>query len=86
MAIGHPTKDETGRASPPWWRAVLIGSLLIPPSVWFGAYGYVVVQTATWGLTSLQLGAVSVLHGYLQIRILFSSLDLSSQGDVFRAC
>ena len=61
MAAGHPTKDETGRASPPWWRAVLIGSLLIPPSVWFGAYGYVVVQTATWGLTSLQLGAVSVL-------------------------
>ncbi len=61
MRAVHQSGQETAESSPPWWRAVLIGSLLIPPSVWFGTYVYVVVQTTTWGSFTLQPGGVSVL-------------------------
>jgi len=61
MRAVHRSGQEITTSSPPWWRAVLIGSLLLPVSVWFGTYAYVVVQTLQWGQTTLQLGGVSVL-------------------------
>jgi hypothetical protein len=39
-------------------RAIVIGCLLIPAGVFFGAYAYLIVQAIIWAQTSLQLGAV----------------------------
>ncbi len=46
---------------PPWWRAVLIGSLLVPPATYIGIYLYLVVQSFWWGGTSLQLGSIAIV-------------------------
>jgi hypothetical protein len=47
--------------SPPPWRAIAIGALLIPFGVLFGAYGYLIVQAIIWAQTCLQLGSVFTL-------------------------
>lgn len=39
-------------------RAIVIGCLLIPAGVFFGAYAYLIVQAILWAQTSLQLGSV----------------------------
>ncbi|MFQ5810920.1 MAG: DUF6785 family protein [Armatimonadota bacterium] len=43
------------------WRPLLIGAIVIPPGVFFGAYGYLITQGIQWGQTSLQLGAIFTL-------------------------
>ncbi len=48
---------ETPRP-PPFWRAIIIGALLIPLSTYFGNYAYVVVQALLWGQTSLLRGPI----------------------------
>src|SRR5438876_10899370 len=48
-------------AVPPPWRALLIGSLLIPPSALFGLYGYLIVQAIHWTQTALLRGPVFLL-------------------------
>lgn len=42
-------------------RAVVLGCLLIPGGVFFGAYAYLIVQAILWAQTSLQLGSVLTL-------------------------
>lgn len=45
----------------PFWRAIIIGALLIPFSTYFGNYAYVVVQALLWGQTSLLRGPIFLL-------------------------
>jgi hypothetical protein len=42
-------------------RGIVVGALLIPFGVFFGAYAYLIVQALTWAQTSLQLGSVFTL-------------------------
>ena len=56
---------------PPFWRAILLGSLLIPPSLYYGNYAYVVVQALEWGQTALQRGAVFMLFAVVLANLLF---------------
>jgi hypothetical protein len=48
-------------ASPPAWRAALLGALLIPPSALFGVYSYTIVQAIHWSQQSLKCGPIFVL-------------------------
>ena len=52
--------DDTPRPVP-FWRAIVIGALLIPLSTYFGNYAYVVVQALLWGQTSLLRGPIFLL-------------------------
>ena len=58
-------------APPPFWRAILLGAVLIPPSLYYGNYAYVVVQALEWGQTSLQRGAVFMLFAIVLANLLF---------------
>jgi hypothetical protein len=49
------------RRSPPAWRALLVGALLIPLSALFGIYSYEVVQALHWTMQSLKCGPIFVL-------------------------
>lgn len=60
----RPEHDALAQQAPrrvPPARAILIGCLLIPFGVFFGAYAYLIIQALTWSQTSLQLGSVFVL-------------------------
>ena len=48
-------------ADPPYWRSIAIGAALLPLSIYFGNYAYVVTQALLWGQTSLMRGPVFVL-------------------------
>ncbi len=73
MNTTAPIKNETAEgddiaasarqsaSSPPFWRSILIGAVLVPISVYFGNYAYVVTQALLWGQTSLLRGPVFVL-------------------------
>lgn len=45
----------------PFWRAIVIGILLIPLSTYYGNYASVVVQALIWGQTALLRGPVFIL-------------------------
>jgi len=51
----------TPQPQPPAWRAIVIGVLVVPVSVYYGNLAYMVVQALEWGQTSLLRGAVFVL-------------------------
>ncbi len=55
----------------PFWRAILIGLLLIPLSTYYGNYAYVVVQALLWGQTSLLRGPVFILFVLALANLLF---------------
>jgi len=52
------THDEL---RPPAWRAIVIGAVLVPAGVFFGAYAYLIVQALLWGQTSIEQGSVFTL-------------------------
>ena len=58
-----PERDNRCRTGQPLrcGRAIVIGCLLIPAGIFFGAYGYLIVQALIWAQTSLQLGSVCSL-------------------------
>ncbi|HJN17916.1 MAG TPA: DUF6785 family protein, partial [Armatimonadota bacterium] len=53
----HPTPRE----APPQWRGIVLGLLFGCGGLYFGIYGYQIVQVLHWSTTSLQLGSVLVL-------------------------
>ena len=71
---------ETRRV--PFWRAIGIGAILIPPATFCGNYAYVVVQALLWGQTSLLRGAVFLLFllalGNLAVRKLTRRAGLAA--------
>lgn len=58
----------------PFWRAILIGLVLIPLSTYYGNYAYVVVQALLWGQTSLLRGPVFILFVLTLANLLFRRL------------
>ena len=67
-------RPDYGKAAPrpaPFWRAILIGLLLIPLSTYYGNYAYVVVQAMLWGQTSLLRGPVFFLFVLTLSNLLF---------------
>ena len=69
-----PSAPATAATEPPFWRALLIGSILVPPSIYFGNYAYVVVQALIWGQTSLLRGPVCVLFALALLNLAFTRL------------
>lgn len=70
QSVMHTEKlPDEKRPSPV--RALLIGTVLVPAGVFFGAYAYLIIQALTWAQTSLQLGSVftlfivAVLNGFV---------------------
>ena len=61
LSSPRPAAPDAAPASPPFWRAIVIGVALVPLNVYFGNYAYVVVQAMLWGQTSLLRGGVFVL-------------------------
>lgn len=59
---------------PPAWRAVAIGAILAPVSVYYGNYAFVVVQALLWGQTSMLRGAVFVLFAVCVANLAFRKL------------
>lgn len=57
------------------WRAVAIGTVLVPVSVYFGNYAYVVTQALLWGQTSLLRGPVFVLFVLALINLALRPLN-----------
>ena len=56
----RPTlRPET--ASPPRWRAIILGLIFGCAGFYFDTYGYQIVQALVWAQTSLPLGGVFVL-------------------------
>ncbi|MDR3708966.1 MAG: hypothetical protein P4L33_11755 [Capsulimonadaceae bacterium] len=76
--LGAPTSAASAAANPPAWRAILIGSLLIPISVYFGNYAYVVVQALLWGQTSILRGPVIVLFTLALVNLLLRRMGRSA--------
>lgn len=76
-----PREPDTIRATPPAWRALLIGALLIPPSALFGVYSYIIVQAIQWSQQSLKCGPIFVLFlltaGNLGLRRLWRRFALT---------
>jgi len=69
------TEMPSQAPSPPsFWRAILIGALLIPLSTYYGNYAYVVVQALIWGQTALLRGPVFVLFVLTLANLLFRRL------------
>lgn len=50
--------EDRAQPSPHCGRAIVIGCLVIPAGIFFGAYAYLIVQAILWAQTSLQLGSV----------------------------
>ncbi len=57
MAATDHVEDQP-QPPPHCGRAIVIGCLVIPAGVFFGAYAYLIVQAILWAQTSLQLGSV----------------------------
>jgi hypothetical protein len=67
-------KDESPTRPAPFWRAILIGLLLIPISTYYGNYAFVVVQAMLWGQTSLLRGPVFILFILTLANLLFRKI------------
>jgi hypothetical protein len=63
--------ERSPQVRPPFWRAILIGLLIIPLSTYFGNYAYVVTQAMLWGQTSLLRGPVFILFALSLLNILY---------------
>ena len=70
VAVDQPPEWDAS-APPPFWRAILIGLLLIPLSTYYGNYAFVVVQAMLWGQTSLLRGPVFILFVLTLTNLLF---------------
>ena len=66
-----PSGTAEGGTPAPFWRAILIGIVLIPLSTYYGNYAYVVVQALLWGQTALLRGPVFVLFLLTLLNLLF---------------
>lgn len=73
-ADAHTAPSTPPLPHPPFWRAILIGVLLIPLSTYYGNYAYVVVQALIWGQTALLRGPVFVLFVLTLANLLFRKI------------
>lgn len=59
-----------GVPPPPAWRALLVGSLLVPVTAFCAVYGYTVIQAVHWSQQSLKMGPICLLAGTILLNAL----------------